>query len=212
MNISVLIGSCDSYSPLWKNFDILFQRYWKLPTKNILVSETESFDSDHYQTITPGRKDWGERILEALKHIETEYVFFVLDDYYLTEPFTQSFVDNHIRILEQHGAVKIMPDIDYGEPIYQLDHIKDDLYRFKMSSDYLNSIQPAIWKTEYLKQVLRPEYSPWDFEIKGNDFTKSLNPTILLKARPNHMYFNFVRIGGRISEGWEDLYIKENLN
>ena len=42
--------------------------------------------------------------------------------------------------------------------------------------------------------------------------TKTLNPTILLKARPEHMYFNFVRIGGRISEGWEQLYIKENLN
>jgi len=25
------------------------------------------------------------------------------------------------------------------------------------------------------------------------------------------MYFNFVRIGGRISEGWEQIYIKEGL-
>jgi len=211
MNISVLIGSCDSYSPLWKNFDILFQRYWKLPTKNIIVSETEVFDNPHYITTTPGKGQWGSRILDALNQIDTEYTFFILDDYYLTEPFTQEFIDDHIKILEEHNAVKIMPDIDYGEPIYYLDHIKDDLYKFKMTSDYLNSVQPAIWKTSYLKQVLKPEYSPWNFEVEGNEYTKTLNPTILLKARPEHMYFNFVRIGGRISEGWEQLYIKENL-
>jgi hypothetical protein len=211
MNISVLIGTCDAYSPLWKNFDILFQKYWQLPTKNILVSETEVFSNNHYQTVTPGKKPWGERVLESLELIDTEYVFFILDDYYLTESFTQEFIDDHIKILEKHNAVKIMTDIDYGEPIYYLEHIEEDLYKFKMTSDYLNSIQPAIWKTSYLKQVLKPDYSPWDFEIKGNDFTKTLNPIILLKARPEHMYFNFVRIGGRISEGWEQLYIKENL-
>jgi hypothetical protein len=211
MNISVLIGSCDAYSPLWKNFDILFQRYWQLNTPNYLVSETITFDNDLYKTITPGQLQWGERMLKALDEIDTEYTFFILDDYYLTEPFTQEFIDNHITILEEHNAQKIMPDIDYGEPIYCLENIQDDLYKFKMTSDYLNSVQPAIWKTEYLKQVLKPEYSPWNFEIEGNEYTKTLNPTILLKARPEHMYFNFVRIGGRISEGWEQLYIKENL-
>ena len=169
MNISVLIGTCDAYSPLWKNFDILFQKYWQLPTKNILVSETEVFSNNHYQTVTPGKKPWGERVLESLELIDTEYVFFILDDYYLTESFTQEFIDDHIKILEKHNAVKIMTDIDYGEPIYYLDHIQDDLYKFKMSSDYLNSVQPAIWKTDYLKQVLKPEYSPWNFEIEGNE-------------------------------------------
>ena len=38
--ITTLIGSCDSYSPLWKNFDILYNKYWGLETNNILVSET----------------------------------------------------------------------------------------------------------------------------------------------------------------------------
>lgn len=211
MNVSVLIGTCDSYSPLWKNFDILFQRYWQLKTKNYLVSETLIYDNDLYKTIIPGQLQWGERMLKALEEIDTEYTFFILDDYYLTEPFTEEFIQNHIKILEQYGADKIMMDIDYGEPVYYLEHITDDLYKFKNHSDYLNSVQPAIWKTEYLKTVMKPEYSPWNFEIEGNVFTKTLDPLILLKKRDEHMYFNFVRIGGRISEGWEEVYIKEGL-
>jgi hypothetical protein len=211
-NLSVLIGSCDAYSPLWENFDVLFQRYWNLDTKNILVSETLAFDNKQYKTITPGYKSWGERMLAGLDTIETDYTFFILDDYYLTEPFSATLVQEHMDLLNQYNAVKIMMDIDYGEPTYYLEHIEDDLYKFKNHSSYLNSVQPSIWKTSYLKQVLKPEYNPWQFEIEGNAYTQSIEPLILLKKRDSHMYFNFVRIGGRISEGWEQLYQKENLN
>lgn len=210
-NLSVLIGSCDSYSPLWENFDILFQRYWNPSTTNILVSETLSFDNQHYKTITPGLKPWGERMLAGLDEIKTDYVFFILDDYYLTESFTTELIQEHIDVLESHKADKIMMDIDYGEPTYHLEHIESDLYKFKNISNYLNSVQPSIWKTSYLRQVLKPSYNPWQFELEGNTFTQSINPLILLKKREEHMYFNFVRIGGRISEGWEELYQKENL-
>jgi len=211
-NITVLIGSCDAYSPLWKNFDVLFQRYWQLSTKNILVSETKKIESPHYITITPGIKPWGYRVLKGLEQVTTEYTFFILDDYYLTEPFTSALIDEHISILEMFEAVKIMLDIDYKEPIYKLDHIKDNLYKFNMKSDYLNSVQPAIWKTNYLKKVLQPEFSPWDFEVYGNEYTRSLNPLILLNARPVHMYFNLVRQGaGILSPGWLELFKKENL-
>ena len=105
-----------------------------------------------------------------------------------------------------------MIDINAGEPFYTLEHLQDDLYKFKLSSDHLNSIQPSVWKTDYLKQVLKPEYSPWQFEVDGNAFTQTLNPTIILKARSKPVYFNFVRVGGRVSEGWEEICRRENLN
>lgn len=211
MNISVLIGSCDNYSFLWENFDILFKRYWSLNTKNYLISETKSFDNKDYVSLTPGKLPWGQRILEGLNLIETEYVLFILDDYYLSENFDENFINEHIKLLNEHSADKIMMDIDYGEPIYSLDHLSNNLYKFKQSSDYLNSVQPAIWRTDYLRKVLKPEYSPWDFELIGNNFTKTLNPTILLNKRESHMYFNFTRIGGKLSEGWEEFLKTQNL-
>jgi len=209
-NIDVLIGSCDNYSYLWKNFDILFQKYWKLSTKNVLVGETINFNNPNYITVTPGVTPWGYRILKALELITSKYVFFILDDYYLTEPFTQDFINNHITILEKHNAVKIMMDIDYGKPIYHLDHIENDLYKFNIESEYLNSVQPAIWETKFLKKVLHPNFSPWDFETCGNEYTKTLNPLILLKARPKHMYFNLIR-RGMMDPGWKQLFLSENL-
>lgn len=209
-NISVLIGSCDSYSHLWQNFNKLFQKYWKLETKNYFVGETIFLPFDGYVNIIPGRHEWGKRILTGLDQVKTEYVWFILEDYYITEPITKEFIQEHINILEEYNADKIMVDwISHGE--YKLTHLKDDLYQFNNDSNYLNSVQPSIWKTSYLKQVLRPEYSPWDFELKGNTFTSTLNPKILVKARTSPIYFNYARVGGKLSDGWEQIFEKENL-
>lgn len=209
-NISVLIGSCDSYSHLWQNFNKLFQKYWKLETKNYFVGETIFLPFDGYVNIIPGRHEWGKRILTGLDQVKTEYVWFILEDYYITEPITKEFIQEHINILEEYNADKIMVDwISHGE--YKLTHLKDDLYQFNNDSNYLNSVQPSIWKTSYLKQVLRPEYSPWDFELKGNTFTSTLNPKILVKARTSPIYFNYARVGGKLSDGWEQIFKKENL-
>ena len=227
--ISTLIGSCDSYSPLWKNFDILYNRYWGLETSNVLVSETITelktpFIND-YNVLTDGTNlQWGERILKSLEHITTPYVFFILDDYYLTEPLSENFINSKIELMEKYNADKLLFDILY--PHYSLKELETDkVYQFNMSSEYLNSVQPGIWKLDYLKKVLKSEYSPWDFEIAGNDFASQQEGIILLdrldppedkndietKKILYRFYHNFIRRGGKVSEGWEKLYIKEGL-
>ena len=35
---------------------------------------------------TPGKDAWSNRMLSALKQVKTEYVVFILEDYYFTEP------------------------------------------------------------------------------------------------------------------------------
>ena len=80
-----------------------------------------------------------------------------------------------------------------------------------MADEYkIEDISPEdVAEKKYLKKVLKPNYSPWDFELVGNEYTKSINPKILLNKRNSHMYFNFTRIGGRLSDGWEDFLKKE---
>lgn len=210
--LTVVIGSCDSYQPLWKNFDILYKRYWNLDTKNIFISETMPIPYEGYHNVLPGHNlSWGHRMLQGLELVTTPYVCFLLEDYYLTEPISESFIQEHINIMEQMNADKIMFDKIYPPDVYSLTHLHDDLYQFNNHSMYLNSVQPAIWKTEYIKQVLLPSYSPWQFELDGNAFTQTLNSKIILKAREKSIYFNYARVGGRVSEGWQDIFNKEGI-
>ena len=99
----------------------------------------------------------------------------------------------------------------YPSDVYSLTHLINDLYQFNNHSMYLNSVQPSIWKTDYFKKVLHPSYSPWQFELEGNTFTQTLQPKIILKAREKSVYFNYSRVGGRISEGWQEIFKKEKL-
>jgi hypothetical protein len=209
-SISTIIGTCDSYSHLWNNFHILFKKYWKLNTANYVVGETLSFPYEGYKNILPGQGDWGARMLACLDQVQTPYVFFILEDYYLTEQIDEATLQEHVALLEKYNADKIMLDvIEHGE--YNLQLLEDGLYIFDLSSNYLNSIQPSIWKTDYLKMVLKSYYNPWQFELEGNIFTSSISPKILIKARQQPIYFNYARVGGKISNGWESIFKKENL-
>ena len=210
--LTTVIGSCDSYSSLWKNFDILFKRYWKVDTTNIFVSETKSILYTGYDNILPGLGlPWGHRMLQALDTVTTPYVCFILEDYYLTESINETFIQEHIDVLEKYNAHKVMFDKLYPAGVYDLTWLTDDLYQFNNHSAYLNSVQPAIWRTDYLKLVLQPNQTPWQFELDGNTITQTYNPTIILKARENSIYFNYARVGGRVSDGWQEIFTKEKL-
>ncbi len=208
MQISTLIGTCDAYAHLHRNFAIQFSKYWTANTNNFVAAETieiEGFENIH------AFGDWGQRILHALNYVKTEFVVFLLEDYYLSESIDDNFLDGHLKILEEFQADKVMFDTLYPDGVYSLSNIRKDLYKFNNDSQYLNSVQPAIWRTDYLKSVLYPDFSPWDFEIVGNRATAKKNPTIILAARPEKIYFNFCRKGGVLSEGWEEFLKKENL-
>ncbi len=207
-NISVIIGSCDQYFPLCHNFDILFRRYWKANTTNIFIGENIPLIG--YQNVLR-KGPWGYRILEGLNKVTTDYTVFLLEDYYLSELITDEFLNDHLEILEKHEADKIMFDTLYPDGVYSLTNLGDSLYSFNNHSQYLNSVQPAIWRTDHLRKVLHKNMSPWEFEIEGNPYAQSLNPRILLKARPEKIYFNFCRRGGVLSEGWQEFLAKENL-
>jgi hypothetical protein len=186
----------------------LFRRYWQAKTTDIFIGET--IPLPNYKNVLV-QGPWGQRMLAGLDEVTTDYTVFILEDYYLEEIITDQFLNDHVAILEEHGADKIMFDILCPYGAYSLTSLGSDLYSFNNHSQYLNSIQPSIWRTDYLRKVLKPNMSPWEFEIDGNPYAQSLNPRILLKARLEKIYFNFCRRGGVFSEGWQEFLVKENL-
>jgi hypothetical protein len=62
------------------------------------------------------------------------------------------FINSKIELMGKYNADKIIFDV--LTPEYDLIELeKDKIYQFKMSSEYLNSVQPAIWKVDYLKNI-----------------------------------------------------------
>jgi hypothetical protein len=195
--ITVLISSCDSYSILWDDFEAFFKKNWQLDCEVILVSET--LKNNSFKTIASGTNSWGLRNLEAIKQVKTELIFWILDDYFLCDPFSKEnltrYIDDFIK--QKMDRLQLSPN-GYKKQIYSFEEPnlastpKFNYKKIESSSDYSISMQPSIWRKSYIRKVLKPEYSPWQFEVEGSKLNCS-NNVYVDESIKFHPYFNAVR-------------------
>lgn len=210
-DLTLLVGSCDSYSFLWGNFIKLCDKYWEPECRKIIVSETLKIDSKNYEFLTPGSNlCWSNRIIEAVEQIESEFIFFILDDYFLKEKVSSEFINQSISFLKGTNSNKLIFTTISGNTL-KLSNINGNLYKMHDDSNYLTSVQPAIWRKSFLLECLQKEWNPWQFEIDGTEAIKNKNNNIYLYHVLDTIYFNCVRRGKIMSEGWEEFYKKEDL-
>lgn len=212
-NLTLMIGTCDSYKILWDNFVTLCDRYWGVDCKKIFVSENSLCEYNGYDWHLAGNHAWSSRMLSALNMIDTEYTFFVLEDYYFTELLTYDELQLHIDFMSSVNANKIMLETNNGYSVtkYSTDSKGRDIVRLSPYSDYLTSIQPSIWKTSHLKKCMCTDWSPWDFEIKGTNLIRGTEYDTYMIVRDKKPYWNAVRKGMKLSPGWSELMNKEQL-
>jgi len=212
-DLTLLIGTCDAYSMLWDNFVTLTDRYWKIDCRKLFVSENKKVEYTGYDFHLPGKLNWSNRMLSAIDTINTEYTFFVLEDYFFTETLDDRELLLHIDFMKHVDANKVMLE-------YKCKHLTlidqgtwrgRTTYKLSPFSNYLTSVQPSVWKTEHLKKVMQLDWSPWEFEIKGSDAIRGKESSTYLMLRNKKPYWNAVRRGLTMSPGWEEIKAKENL-
>jgi hypothetical protein len=221
--LTVLIGTCDKYEPLWENFTTCFKKYWQVDTRNIFVGETKPIPG--FESILPGTDlCWGQRMLEGIESC-SDYIFFILDDYFLSDFWEEKLIGKYIKDVETHNINRLQLSPS-GYQIYSTMHwheanadgIQLPYFHILDGSQYIISMQPSIWRKSFLQQVLLKEYSPWDFELTGsrvlnstkNPYTQN-NHRVYTDEKAPKRYFNAVRKGFVKSVGWEEFKEKENL-
>ena len=161
-------------------------------------------------------------MLSALDTINTKYTFFVLDDYFFTENLDEKELNFYIDFMEEVNANKIMLDTFcrhltlINPPITMLpDQPNRTIHKLSPNSNYLTSIQPSIWKTEYLKKVMHKNWNPWEFEIQGSKNLIGKEHNTYSALRDKRIYWNAIhqgREGKQLAPGWENIKQKENLS
>lgn len=222
-NITVVVGSCDAYNKLWKNFQICFDKYWDHQTNNIFITEQipiTNYTAKHFTPVLSNRKNWGERMLEGIAQCETKYIFFILEDYFLHYKYSEEQLKEYIDLMDLNNIDRLQISPSDFQSYYNCQYIKpnytisDDKYlRLEKHSLYSISMQPSIWNTNYLKYVLLPEYSPWEFEINGSQSISndSRNHCIFVDSTIQNVYFNAVRKGFIKNDNWYNFRTKHNL-
>jgi len=223
MKLSVLIGTCDLYSPLWESFQICFDRYWKFNTQNLFIGETirvPNYTNTKFETILQGKtvsagmNNWGERMRQGIEACEEDYIFFILEDYFLDYTYSEEQMNDWLDAMKKYDMNRIQisgpltPQFDVSDT-----EVGCPYNKYTLNSRYIISVQPSIWKKSFLLETLKSEYSPWDFEIKGSKLLIGTDHRTFadITVMDTRKYFNAVRIGFKKSVGWEKFRMKEKL-
>lgn len=180
---SLLVCSCDNYSSAWYPYFELIKIYWpECPEKIYLNTEIKKYICEGLNIITVNCEEkvsWSERLYHCLEKIDTKYIIFTLEDYFLVD-----YVKNE-KIQQAYSYMEENPDIAvcrlYASNDENLKKIEkyDDFYCAEADVNLRLDAQAALWNRETLMSFLDFTESPWDFENKGTERIKDTNKVFL---------------------------------
>jgi hypothetical protein len=223
---TILISSCDTYSDLWEPFFTILKNEWQEVNDYKIILNTESMEY-HFNGLDvkclrlykKGEKiPWGTRLIETLKRIESKYIIFLLDDFFLTGSVDQKKIDCCLNYMEENNNIAVFCFV----PSSDSDNMKSDKYpgfelRNKTAKWRLNT-QAAIWRRDKLISYIRPHESAWDWEIYGSERSKRYTADFYVQSRGEERAFQYEDSwGGAIHRGkWTPYAImlceKYNIN
>ena len=196
--ITGLILSCDKFSDLWPGNLKLFEENW--PDKDfrtfIVSDKPRDFDHPGIDLIAAGDGvEWSERLALALKHVDTEYVFVTLDDYFLIKPVDSQRMLDMVSLMEAGGFdyLRFFPrpkkatrsELPGYEGIYNVD----------TTCHYSVNLYPGIWKKTFLEYAIREPRSAWDFEVSLSRIATEYKAKCICSYNDEYSILDVVRKG-----------------
>lgn len=165
----ILISSCDGYSDLWLPFFTLFKRHWSdCPFEISLITEKRKADIEGVNSLSLGEDlDWSSLLLTALNGIQSEYVLFMLEDFFLRKPVSTQVICRLIRDMEEENIEMLRLIPRPGPKGKQQD--ENSLFgELPPEAKWRVSTQASIWKRTVLRDLVQAGESAWEFEVKGS--------------------------------------------
>ena len=106
---TLLVMSCDKYASAWFPYFELLKKYWpQHPTRIILSTETKNYHHDgldiQMSNCLPGTQ-WSDRLLLALELVQTKYLVFSLEDFFLQSPVDHDAILRCFHFMETNADI-----------------------------------------------------------------------------------------------------------
>lgn len=212
-NLTLVVLSCDKYSDLWDPFVFFFERNWKdCPFPKYIASNHKIANYPGFGSITIGDDvSWSDNLKQILLSVETEYVFFILDDLFLSKKVDNQHIYDCISEFKKLNGnyLKLIP-----EPKPQ-NSINKYFGEINKGSLYRSTVVFAIWKKEVLSQLLISGENPWEFEEFSSIRSDQFDGFFVTKQRIISCYHGVVKgkyIYSTIQKIKKEGYDISNLN
>lgn len=171
-DLAILVGSCDAYEDMWAPFFKLLKRYWKNLKYDIYFStETKDVKSNLFsvKTIHPSNPkcSWTERMNETLNKINSKYILFILDDFFLYDYVDTKRFDECVELMSKD-------DDNTCITFYQVypDGVESDVEGIELrpvDGKYKVNAILSLWDREkFIKHISQADENIWQWELNGN--------------------------------------------
>ncbi len=171
---TMLVNSCDKYADTWfPFFKILTDRWKNIPYPIVLNTESRQFSFDGLDitcfSFYPEGKNvpWGRRLKRTLKAIDSEYILFMLDDFYLLGDVDADRIEQCMKWMDEDHNIAVFCFWDTPGQ-----NIQDGKYpgfeKRPQNGEYRLNCQAAVWRREHLIRYIRDHENPWEWELLGS--------------------------------------------
>ena len=223
-NVTLLINSCDAYKDILDPFFELLHRYWNdLPFDIVLTTETLKYKNKYFSIKNVHPKDkkcsWTRRIYEALKEVNTDYVLFFLDDFFLFDHVNTKEIMKCVDYLKNDKDIvnfTYYPIIDGTLPCnFEGFRLRKQVTKYKICAI------ATLWnKNQFIKYVKDIDEDIWEFEVNGTIRSNTIYKDdkyycVDNDNNKNIIPYDFTTLGlisGKWFKATVDLFNKEHIN
>lgn len=193
---AIIVSSCDLYKDAWNPFFRLLEANWKdHPQKIYLVTETEEYTdvSLNVKCIHSASPLWSNRIINALKQIDEEYIWFFLEDFFLEEEVNEEIINNATSIITSSndiGVIKFIPNV--SDRWYDKNQVVGDFFSIIPEEFSARSnLMVSLYKKDYFLKLLRKNETPWDFEKFGTYRSRRYSEKVIVQNNSTKLAFPY---------------------
>ncbi|MCL5129858.1 hypothetical protein [Algibacter sp. L4_22] len=175
---SILVNTCDKFEDCWDPFFKLFSIYWPdYKGKIYLNTEYKNYTYGELNIIplkvAEEKQDghlitWSECLIRALNKIDTDFVLYMQEDYFLKDNVKNDIVNEYAQLMSKHEDIACIHLTDQGLISKESEQKYKGLNPVKLNQRYRVSCQAALWKKEILFKHLRSYENAWEFEEFGS--------------------------------------------
>ena len=214
--LKILIPTCDKYIHLLEGLMYTTKKYLPIDNKFIILGyKSPNFKLDDNWSfvslgVDKGPSEWSNDLLTFFNDFKDEYFINMIDDTLITRlsdikkielVFNYMQSNKLVKKVFLHGSLTSGNKSLYGPIVLTpVLNLNSEFYDVNQVSNYRSSLQSAIWSKDYFMKLLKPNMTPWDFELQHikNDGVRILTT---VKDHPT-MYSHIYRKGNQLIPSW----------
>ena len=178
---TVLVFSCDQYEDAWYPFFTLMDKFWvDCPYRILLNTESKAcsvllnhIKVDTLQLYMEGENiPYGKRCLDHLKHINTEYVITLMDDFFIRSDVDTATLERIMDWMDKDETIASFCLLHHDDR-HSCRYLREErgYENFSLRPRYCNhnyDMQACIWRKKAYQKTWRSFMNPWEWEGPAN--------------------------------------------